>query len=93
MPMQQLIYINQGRGGTVIYKDEISEIKFDFEFGGGNCVAIIFTPTSGVWEYSTKRKLAERNAILQFVAEQSLRDQVSNGYYEVYDNYIELYRK
>ena len=93
MPMQQLTYINQGRGGTIIYKDESSEIRFDFEFGAGSCVAIIFTPTPDVWEYSTKRKLEERDAILQFVAEQSLSDQVSGGYYEVYDNYIELYRK
>lgn len=91
--MQQLTYINQGPGGTVIYKDETSEIKFDFEFAGGNCVAIIFIPTPDVWEYSTKRKLEERDAIIQFVAEQSLRDQVSGGYYELYDKYIELYKK
>ncbi len=91
--MQQLSYHNQGRGGTVIYKDDVSEIKFDFEFGGGNCVAIIFTPTPDLWEYSTKRKLEERDTIIQFVAEQSLKDQVSHGYYEVYDNYIELYKK
>lgn len=91
--MQQLSYHNQGRGGTVIYKDDVSEIKFDFEFGGGDCVAIIFTPTPDVWEYSTKRKLEERDSIIEFVASQSLKDQVSNGYYEVYDNYIELYKK
>lgn len=90
--MQQLSYINNGRGGTVIYKDDISEIKFDFEFGGGNCVAIIFTPTPDEWEYSTKRKFEERDAIIQFVAEQSLRDQVAGGYYSLYDSYIELYK-
>lgn len=91
--MQQLIYLNQGRGGTVVYKDDISEIKFDFEFGGGDCVAIIFIPTPDTWEHSTKRTLAEREHIINFVAEQSLRDQVTGGVFELYENYIVLYKK
>lgn len=91
--MQQLTYINQGRSGYVIYKDDVSEIKFDFEFGAGNCVAIIFIPSAQTWVQSTKRLLDEKRAIIQFVAKQSLKDQVSGGCFEVYDNYIELYKK
>lgn len=91
--MQQLTYINQGRSGYVIYKDDVSEIKFDFEFGAGNCVAIIFIPSPDVWVHATKRKPDERDIIIEYVAQQSQRDQVSNGYYEIYDNYIELYSR
>lgn len=90
---QKLTYHNQGRGGTVIYADALSEINFDFEFGGGNCVAIIFVPGEQNWIASTKRPLEERIDILEFVAKQSLADQVSGGYYEIWDNYIELYKK
>ncbi|MBG9377496.1 hypothetical protein I5907_14725 [Panacibacter sp. DH6] len=89
----KLTYNNNGRGGTVVYSDAISEISFDFEFGGGNCVAIIFIPAEQHWCASTQRTLDERAAIIDFVAKQSLADQVSGGYYEVWDNYIELYKK
>jgi hypothetical protein len=31
---RKIEYINQGRGGYVVYKDSISTIKLSFEFGG-----------------------------------------------------------
>lgn len=89
---RSLIYNNNGRGGTVVYKDAQSELKFDFEFGGGNCVAIIFIPGEASWCRHTGRKIEERKDIIEFVAKQSLNDQVSNGYYEIQDNFIELYK-
>lgn len=89
---QQLFYHNQGRGGTVVYKDAVSEIRFDFEFGGGNCVAIIFIPSPDTWDAATNRALSEREEIVTFVAKQSLHDQVSQGYYQISEQYIELFR-
>lgn len=88
---RQLHYISQGRGGTVVYRDSISTINFDYEFGGGNCVAIIFVPTTDEWVAQTKRPLADREAIIQFVAAQSLNDQVSGGHYKITYNAIELF--
>ena len=89
---RSLQYISLGRGGYVVYKDDQSEIKFDYEFGGGNCVAIIFIPAANNWTRLTQRPLADRNDILQFVATQAIRDQVSNGYFTVSDNFIEIYK-
>jgi len=88
---RKLSYINLGRGGYVVYKDAVSEIKFDFEFGGGNCVAIIFIPPTQQWAAATQRMIDEREGILEFVASQALRDQVSNGRYKISDNSIELF--
>lgn len=89
---QALLYKNQGRGGTVEYKDDVSSIHFDFEFGGGDCIAIIFIPSEEYWELQTGRKLSERKNILEFVARQSARDQTFDGTYKILDNFIELYK-
>ena len=90
---KKLSYISMGRGGTVLYKDDVGEVKFDYEFGGNNCVAIIFVPTPAAWVQHTNRPLEERDAIIEYVAQTALRDQVSNGYYQISDNYIELFKK
>lgn len=90
---QKLEYINQGRGGYVIYKDGHNDIKLFFEFGGGNCVAIIYVPTIKEWTSKTNRPLKERLAILTFVANQAICDQSPNGYYELSDTCIEIFSK
>ena len=88
---QKLEYINQGRIGYVVYKDRQGDIRLPFEFGGGNCVAIISVPTVAEWTSKTNRPVANRQAILQFVAEQSIKDQAPNSYYELNDNCIEIF--
>lgn len=86
-----LKYVNEGRGGTVIYADETSSIHFSFEFGGANCVAIIFIPEEKYWHSETGRKLQKRKSIIEYTAQQALKDQVRNGTYQIKDNCIELY--
>ena len=88
-----LEYNNQGRGGSVIYKDEQGDINLSFEFGGGNCVAIIFVPTPEQWTRATSRPSSERESILTFVAERAVRDQTSGGHYTISDSWIEIYSR
>jgi hypothetical protein len=83
-------YINKGRYGYVVYKDAHSELSLSFEFGGRNCVAIIFVPTVDEWEKTTKRPLADREPILKFIAEQAIKDQAPNCTYVLSDNSIDL---
>ena len=90
---QKLEYINQGRSGYVIYKDGRNDIKLFFEYGGGNCVAIIYVPTIKEWTSNTNRPLKERLAILTFVANQVIQDKSPNGYYELSDTCIEIFSK
>jgi hypothetical protein len=90
---KKLSYISIGRGGHVLYEDAAGKIKLEYEFGGGDCVAIIFVPSPAAWVLQTNRAAQERNVIIEFVAQQALKDQVSNGYYKISDNYIELFKK
>jgi hypothetical protein len=90
---QKLEYINQGRGGYVVYKDGQNDIKLFFEYGGGTCVAIIYVPTINEWTSKTNRPLKERQAILTFVAEQAIQDQSPDSYYELSDTSIEIFSK
>ena len=89
----KLEYRNEGRGGYVIYKDEHGEIKLFFEYGGGNCVAIIYVPSTIEWTNRTKRPLTQRQTVLTFVAEKSIKDQAPNCYYVLSDSCIEIFRK
>jgi len=90
---QKLEYINEGRGCYVVYKDGQTDIKLFFEYGGGNCVAIIYVPTIDEWKSKTNRPIADRNSILTFVAEQAIKDQAPQSYYELSDTCIEIFTK
>ena len=90
---QKLEYINQGRGGYVVYKDEQSELKMEFEYGGGDCVAIIYVPTIAIWESKTNISTSDRNQVLSFIAEQSIKDQAPDSTYVISDDCIEIFRK
>ncbi|ULQ55495.1 hypothetical protein KJS94_12660 [Flavihumibacter rivuli] len=88
---RQLHYHNMGRGGYVIYRDDKGEIKLDFEFGGGDCVAIIFLPTADQWLTAYNRSAEEKEGILTFIAQCAIRDQVPNGRAVISDAFIELF--
>jgi hypothetical protein len=90
---QKLAYINQERRGFVVYKDGQSDVKLFFEYGGGNFVAIIYVPTVDEWINKTNRPTADRQAILTFVAEPSIKDQAPKSYYELSDTCIEIFTK
>jgi hypothetical protein len=89
---QKLFYTNNGRSGYVIYKDDIGELSFYFEFGGGNCIAVIDLPSVNKWENVTKRPVAERDAIINFVGRQAVNDQAHGGYYKLTEAAIEIYK-
>jgi hypothetical protein len=90
---QKLEYIDEGRGGYVVYKDGREDIKLFFEYGGGNYFVIIYVPTSNEWSTKTKRLITERNSILTFVAEQAIKDQAPKSYYELSGTCIEIFTK
>lgn len=85
-------YTQNGRGGTITYQQEATQLRFDWEFGGGNCVAIIFVPTEAQWEKATGLPLLERQKVLEFVAQQVVRDQAPSCHYEISDPWIEILR-
>jgi len=83
-------YTNKGRYGYVLYTEGDSVIQLYYEFGGGNCVAIINVPEIHEWEQSTQLPLADREKVLRFIAEQVVKDQTRHGTYRLTDNTIEI---
>ncbi len=86
----QLQYSQNGRGGTITYQKENIRLNFDWEFGGNNCVVIIFVPTEAQWEQTTGLPQSERLPVLEFVAQQVVRDQAPTCRYEISNPWIEI---
>ncbi len=87
---QKLEFIDKGRCGSIIYKDEKGEIKVSYEFGGTSVLVFIFIPTIEEWEIKTSRPLIDRSRILTFIAEQSIKEKASNCSYNIKEDYIEI---
>ena len=88
-------YEDSGRSGTVIYIDGDKTLRFYSEMGGGNCLFYIGIPTRENWVKETGYSLGERDEIIQFVAENTLRDQTtsSGAYFEIEeDRWITFYK-
>lgn len=84
-------YQSDGPSGHVIYDDGRHQFKMYYEFGGGDCVVIVFIPTLVAWETTTGISINDRDLVLDSIASQVLKDQVPNGSYKISDRYIEFY--
>ena len=90
---RRLEYVSQGRGGEVIYLEGKKSIKFYMEMGGGNCVFYLDIPSISEWENTTSFPLSEREDIINFVAEQTRRDQASSCKYKITETEITYFRR
>jgi hypothetical protein len=88
-----LEYINESRGGYIIYKDDQGELKLYFEYGGGKCVVIINVPGEEEWKSKTNRSLTDRNSVLTYIAERSIKDKAPDCYFKLHADYIEIVEK
>lgn len=75
----RLIYAQEGRGGRLWLECARARFAMWWEFGGGKALALIGMPAEEGWERDTGLPLAEREAVVRFVAEQALRDQAGGG--------------
>jgi hypothetical protein len=87
-------YEDSGRSGKVIYTDGDKTLEFYSEIGGGNCLFYINIPTKENWENESGYSLDERDDIILFVAENTLRDKTSSSgaYFEIGDKWITFYK-
>ena len=91
--LRKLEYKSYGKEGAVIYHEGERSILFYMELGGNNCVFFLRIPTEEEWESVASFSLSEREEILRFVAEGTLRDQASSCTYTITDHEIAFYRK
>jgi hypothetical protein len=62
--------LERGRCGSINYHEATTSVSFDWEFGGGNTVAIIWIGEPISWENWTVER---RRKILQRVADEIIR--------------------
>ena len=93
MSSPQLIPYTEGREGYVVYKDDKGLLKFYFEFGGGDCVAIVNIPREEEWAGIEGRTPAEREPVLKWIAEELLQTQMKKGSYKIKAGCIEFYSR
>lgn len=67
----------EGRSGSVIYTAEGGRISGWWEFAGGDAIAIANMGAAAEWERSYPWAFAERSAILQFIAQEMIRQKAS----------------
>lgn len=63
----------QGRGGTVVYREPGGELRFWWEFGGGDAVALINVGTAVDWATHHPWAAPRREEILDRVASEVIR--------------------
>lgn len=88
-----LEYKNEGRGGSVLFRNDKTRFAMWWEFGGGDAVAIVSIPSEENWEVHTLLPLSERNATLTYIGEKVVKDQLSGkGTYIIGQNAITFYK-
>jgi hypothetical protein len=87
----RLEYEGNFRGGSVIYVQGPTRLRFWHEMGGGDCKAYITIPAEQDWEVATKTPLTERRNILLFIASTVQRAQAPNWRFEIRDREIAFF--
>ncbi|TLV03040.1 hypothetical protein [Dyadobacter luticola] len=85
-----LDYEQEGRGGTITYREADVKIRFDWEFAGGRAMVLIFIPEGEYWEAHTKTPLSRRLEILHRMATQVIADKAPGHRFEIDYNTITI---
>jgi len=91
---RSLVFENNGRSGYAIYRDGNKTTKFYTEVGGGDCIFYMVIPSAEEWESQTNYSSGERDEIVKYITEESLRKQANlpGSYYNIEENHIVFYQ-
>jgi hypothetical protein len=92
-PGARLTYGSDGRSGRVQYQSPRAKFTMYYEFGGGDCVATVDLPSPATWERQTGLPLDQRDAVIDWIGRQIVRDQISSGRgrFVVNGGWLEIY--
>ena len=92
---RKLLFEGTVRSGTVSFVQEDKTASFQSEIGGGKCIFYIIIPNEKTWLATTGFETEERAEILMFIAENTLRQQISTAeaYYKISDEEIAFFYK
>jgi hypothetical protein len=82
--------VENGPAGTVYYFEKGQTLKVYWEFGGGDAVAILYTPTEEKWDSQVPWAQGRRREVLEFVAKQVIQQKAPGCDIRWSEGYIEL---
>jgi hypothetical protein len=77
--------VESGRSGSVGYYEGVRCISFDWEFGGGNTVAIVWVGEPSIWSTRYAWAAFRRREILERVAQEIVRQKAPTCRAEIDD--------
>ncbi len=84
--------MQDGRGGTITYRDGEINIPFNWELAMPPGVIMIFIPKAQHWESRTGLPSDSRTEILEFVSQQVIIDKAPGCKYEIGEEIIDIGR-
>jgi len=92
---RSIVFENTGRSGYAVFRDGDKSTRFYTEVGGGDCIFYMVIPSAEQWEIETGYPLENRDEILTFIAEESIKKQanVKGAYYKIQERHIVFYQK
>ncbi len=92
---KNITFQNNGRSGYAILKDGNKITRFYTEVGGGDCIFYMVIPSAELWESQTGYTTAEKDEIVRYIADESLKIQAKTQgcYYKIEETHIGFYQK
>jgi hypothetical protein len=81
-----VVFSRGGRNGTVTYTEGVNVVRFEWELGGGDTVAIISGPSRQAWEAELPWASNRRREIIGRVAQEAIRLQAPGSHPEFTDD-------
>lgn len=92
MTNPQLTYTDGGRSGTIHYSSDENSFDTWYELAVGSAVAFIKIPSINFWEVKTKIPAGQRQAVIEFIGNEVVKNKLNNdGYFLLDDDFITLY--
>ncbi|MCC6462185.1 MAG: hypothetical protein IT260_17085 [Saprospiraceae bacterium] len=81
-------YESAGRGGYVTFRRGKTRCRFWHDLGAGKALMVIEVPDEARWETETSIPLAEREAVLRFIGEDTILHQAPGHLFRIDSNSI-----
>ena len=80
---QSVDITEQGRSGSVVYRELAGSLSFFWEFGGGDTVAIVQVTDIDAWKAPPSWLAGRREEVLRFVADEVVRQKTPGNHAEI----------
>ncbi|WP_216918192.1 hypothetical protein [Synechococcus sp. CCAP 1479/10] len=83
---------SQGRSGDVVITLPDGDVRFWWEFGGGDCIAIVQVPDAQQWAKKATLHPYPRHEFLEALAAEVSAQQCPGATYSISETFIAFYR-